>query len=381
MKLHATVLTLCATALAAHAAPPAKVKISTKYRDVEIKDEALGIVAFRMQVPEDWKFEGTLLRDPVCGQLPTVAYRLTSPDGLVGYQSMPEFGWHWSDEPTYIATFKKFHCKLMQPLSPADFLKYILPIIRPQSQMGAIEPTVDAQQIAQSIAAYNQRVQQARMTGGESGGGVRSRIKYAFHGVTMEENVRVVVNTFQMGAGYSRSGQKWTWNNTADVTTVRAPDGQLDDAMKQLAPALSKGGYTPEWQARMAKALADDNARAMAWIKKSGEQTAARMKHDHEAYMAASKERFDKSQATARENQDARSRAALAWTLYAGDEQLVRNPQSGEMTRVSNQVGTNGHQDNVSGEIIMSNDPTYDPSFYERGQWTQLENVNPLQQK
>jgi hypothetical protein len=373
VKLHALLACLIVSSTAS--AAPAKVHVSTKLRDVEIKDDALGIVVFRMQVPDDWKFEGALLRDPVCGGLPVVTYRITSADGLAGYQVLPQFGWHWSDEPTYLAVYRKFKCKVMQPMSPADFLHYILPAIRPDPVAGPIQPTVDAQQIDQMIAAYNARVKQTRMAGGESGGGVHSRVKYTFHGQAVEENVRVVVTTFQQPAGLG----KWSWNSTADVATTRAPDGQLDEVTKQLAPIFSKGGYTQEWQQRISKALADDNARAMAQIKKTGQETAVRMKAQHDAYMKESQQRFDRSQAAAREHQDAQRRSALAYTLYAGDEQLVRNPQSGEMTRVSNQYGTNAHQDNISGDIVISNDPDYDPSYYERGQWTQLENVNPLQ--
>jgi hypothetical protein len=194
----------------------------------------------------------------------------------------------------------------------------------------------------------------------------------------MEENVRVAVQTFQQPIGGVGGPKHWAWNSTADVITVRTPDGQFDDIVKALSPIMASGGYTTEWQQRLAKALADDNARTMAWIKKRGEDTAQMMKKNHEAYMAASKQRFEKSQAVERERQDAVHRSAIAWTLYAGDEQLVRNPNTGQMMRVTTKAGTHGHQDEVSGDVVMTDDPTYDPSFYERGQWTQLENVDPM---
>jgi len=99
-------------AATAHAGP---LGVTSRTRTVEIKDEAWGIVAFRMQIPEDWKFEGALLRDPYCGGTPSLVYRLSSPDGLAGFQSLPQFGWHWSDDANYLRAFRRFHCKVIEP--------------------------------------------------------------------------------------------------------------------------------------------------------------------------------------------------------------------------------------------------------------------------
>ena len=96
----ALILLACLTATAA--AAPA-VTISTKTKTVEVKDEALGIVAFTMEVPANWTFEGVMLRDGRCGLLPTVAYRLSSPDGLAGVQVLPQFGSHWADDAGTLA--------------------------------------------------------------------------------------------------------------------------------------------------------------------------------------------------------------------------------------------------------------------------------------
>jgi len=59
------------------------------------------------------------------------------------------------------------------------------------------------------------------------------------------------------------------------------------------------------------------------------------------------------------------------------DEQLVKNPKTGEVSRVTSTAGTNAHQDETSGAIVITDDPNYDPSYYVRGTWTQLENVSP----
>ena len=167
------------------------------------------------------------------------------------------------------------------------------------------------------------------------------------------------------------------WNTMVDVSATRAPKGQLDDVFKAIGPMLGAANFTPEWTSRMQRKIADDSRLAMDQIRKMGEETAARMKANHEAYMNASRASFEKSQAIDREHQEAMHRSAVAWTLYAGDEQLVKNPQTGQISRVTNQYGKNAHQDAVTGTIVISEDPNYDPSYYIRGQWTQLENVDP----
>jgi hypothetical protein len=367
----ATTTTITASHVAL--ATPA-VQMSSKLKTVEIKDDAWGIVAFRMQIPENWSFEGVLMRDPYCGGVPEVVFRITSPDGLAGYQSMPSFGSHWSDNPIFIASYKKFHCKIAEPMSPADFLKYVAPLIRPEPTIGEIQPTVDAKQIDASIAAYNDRVAQAHMLGGETGGGVHSKLVYTFHGVPMEENLRVVVANFKQPAGLGKT----SWAASAQVSGLRAPKGQYDAVANVIYPLVGKSAFTDEWMQRQMRKMQADNTRAMDWIRAQGAATSAMLKRNHDAYMKQSRESFEHSQAIARDASDARHRSAVAWTLYAGDQQLVRNASTGQVSQVSNKGGQYGHQDAVSGDIIMSNDPNFDPSYYVRGTWTQLENVDPL---
>lgn len=342
-------------------------------KTVEIKDEALGIVAYRMEIPDDWTFEGVLLRDPNCGLLPAVAYRTGSPDGTVGYQVLPQFGSHWSDDNIALTAFRQFHCKVMDVQSPGDFLTAIASAIRPDPTLGPIEPTFDAPQIQQMADTYNQRSQQAGLPGRERAAGVHSVVTYQYKGHELEENLRVVMTTFLTPTA-SRHTQAFT---VVDITGFRAPKGHLGDVTKKYGAMIAKANYTQEWSARMQRAIADDHQRTMAHIKAQGDATAAMLKKNHDAYMAATKAGYDKHNAAERARQDAVHRSARAWTLYAGDEQLVKNPQTGQVTRVTSRGGSNGHQEQTSGDIIMSDDPNFDPNAFLRGTWTQLENVQP----
>ncbi|HEY1552079.1 MAG TPA: hypothetical protein VGG28_29835 [Kofleriaceae bacterium] len=367
-----SILFLVASASVAVAAP--HVAISQHKKTVEIKDPAWGITAFTVEIPDNWSFEGVLIRDPYCGGVPSIAYRITSPDGLAGFQSMPTFVSHYSDDKISIQSYQHFHCKIMQVMSPTDWLQYIVPAVRPNPTLGKVEPTVDATQIAQNIQQYNDRARANRMPTSESGGGVHSRIEYAFHGETIEENVRVVVQTFQLQTATRKSA----WNTMVDVTALRAPKGQLDAVGKQVGPMFATAAFTPEWIARQQRQMASDNQAALAMIKQQGDQIRDTLKRNHDAFMKQQQQSFDHAQQADRDRQDAMHRSAVAWTLYAGDEQVVRNPQTGEVSRVTSTAGRNVHQDQVSGAMVASDDPNFDPSYYVRGQWTQLENVDPM---
>ncbi|HEX4452700.1 MAG TPA: hypothetical protein VH143_17610 [Kofleriaceae bacterium] len=356
----------------ASAAP--QVVISKHTKTVEIKDPAWGITALTIQIPDNWTFEGVLLRDPYCGGVPTVAYRISSPDGLAGFQSMPAFTSHYSDDKISMQSYERFHCKIMQPMSPADWLQYVAPAVRPNPTIGKVEPTFDAAQIEQNMQQYNDRGRANHVPVNQTGGGVHSRLEYALHGTTVEENLRVVVSTFQI----MTATRKQAWNTNVDVSGLRAPKGQLDSVMKQLGPMIQTAAFTPDWIARQQRQMAADNQAAMAMIKRQGDQIRDTLKRNHDAFMQQQQQSFDHAQQADRDRQDAMHRSAVAWTLYAGDEQIVRNPQSGEVSRVTSTAGRNVHQDQTSGAMVASDDPNFDPSYYVRGQWTQLENVDPL---
>ena len=68
-------------------------------------------------------------------------------------QTIPEFMWHWSDDPIYLASFRKFHCKLMDAQSASDFLTAVASALRPDPVLGPIQPTFDAKQLEQMAAA------------------------------------------------------------------------------------------------------------------------------------------------------------------------------------------------------------------------------------
>lgn len=367
------------------------VNITTRTRWVEIQDPAWGMVAARFQIPADWNFDGILLRDGSCGLAPTLAWRISSPDGLYGAQMMPEFGSHWATNPNAMENFRRWHCKLMEPLRPEEFLEYVVPLVRPDPTLGRIEPTDDAQQFQQRVIdQYNQRAMAAFGTTPASGGAVRSRIQYAYRGQTMEENFAVHQQTFKTKDIFPRRPENFTWTTYAGVRTIRAPKGQLDSVMRILAPMLVDGyGPTPEWEQRFEQKLASDTAANQAMLNRQTAAATALINQQAAAlrsalatsnanFQAAQAGRFNASQQQWQQHMDYMTRSARAYTLYAGDNQLVRNPQTGAVSTVTNKYGTSAWQQDGTNNILLQNPNDINPNLYLRGTYTQLENVDPM---
>jgi hypothetical protein len=377
-------------ALSGGAPAPGRVNITRRTRVVEIPDPAWGLIAARFEIPEDWSFDGILIRDEGCDLTPSLAWRITSPDGLYGAQFMPAFGSHWSTNLHTLDIYQRFHCKIMEPLSPEEFLQYMVPLVRPNPTLGPFEPTEDAEQFQQAIENYNRRSYAAFGSTPDTGGAVRSRIQYAYRGQTMEEIVDVHQQTFKTRTGLPRGPAYFNWATRADVKTMRAPKGQLDEVRRILGPMLAAAGnFTPEENQRFTQQLQNDSALARAALQRQADATrdmlqrnadAFRVAQDrnHAIFMQGQQDRFNVGQEQFAAHREAMDRSALAYTLYAGDNQLVRNPQTGAVSTVTNKYGTSAWQENGTNNILLQNPNDVNPNLYLRSTYTQLENVDPM---
>jgi hypothetical protein len=371
-------------------APPGRVNIGNRTRWAEIEDPAWGIVAARFQIPADWNFDGIIIRDDSCGLAPTLAWRISSPDGLYGAQMMPDFASNWASNPGHMENFRRFHCKTMEPVSPEEFLEYAAPLVRPDPIVGRIGPSDDAEQWQQQINAYNQRSMAAFGTAPDSGGAVCSRIQYAFRGQAMEEYFEVRQQTYKTKDIFPRRPENFTWTTYASVRTIRAPKGQLDDVLRMLVPMLA-GAYqsTPEWMQRFQQKLASDTAANQAMLNRQTAAAQAQIMQNAAAlrntlntsnanFQKGQNDRFNAGQQQFAQHMDYMNRSALAYTLYAGDNQLVRNPQTGVVSTVTNKYGTGAWQQDGTNNILLQNPNDINPNLYLRGTYTQLENVDPM---
>lgn len=360
---------------------------SSRRKEVQLIDPAFQMVAYTFTIPEDWKFEGTVLRGEGCNtSAPSVVYRITSPDGLSGIQGMPTFNWFYGQNDAVLRQVRAAHCKVMLPMNSKDFAHYILPLVRPDAKAGEVQPAPNAAQWNAMIEQQNQGSQHpgyGAPAGRVMGDSVQVHVDYKFKNTPMEEwfvvNTQIIENSLPAGIG--TAPQKYD-NSTAYVWTRRAPQGKLEALDQLLREINGSATPNPEWNNRQMSMVRErqnaDNARVMKSIHDTGERTAQLLKSNHEQYMAESTAKFNSVMQQDRDKMSAMDRSAAAYTLYAGDEQLMRNPATGEVGRVSSKYN-NAWQEQNGGGTLLSN-ANFDPNTYLRGTWTQLEPVNPLAQ-
>jgi hypothetical protein len=146
---------------------------------------------------------------------------------------------------------------------------------------------------------------------------------------------------------------------------------------------------TPEWLQRFQQKLANDSALNMAMLQRQADATRAMLQRNadafrstqdinHANFMKGQDDRFNAGQQQWQQHMDYMTRSAQAYTLYAGDNQLVRNPQTGVTSTVTNKYGTSAWQQDGSNNILLQNPNDINPNLYLRGTYTQLENVDPM---
>jgi hypothetical protein len=350
-------------------ATPRRAYMSGRLKTVEVADPVFGMTALRANVPADWNFEGVVIRDDGCQLGPSFAWRLASPDGLSGAQLIPQFNSTWSDDPIYMDVFEKRHCKTMEPMSAEALLRYIAPFVRPNPTIGTIEPLESAEKW---IAQNKQMSRTADFSA------VHSRIEYEYRGQTIEEEFAVRLMVTKHAGSYSPKGPTTVWTSTAWINTYRAPKGKLDEVMGVLVPLVGGDLVLDEWRKRSFQKLKADMDRVSAWTRQQNQDTFEALQRHHQAFMQSQQERFDAHNEQMEEQMEAMHRSAQAYVLYASDEQLFRNPDTGGIIRAPIQYGDHAWQDPISKNILLSDYPDLNLNLFLRASWTQLEHVNPM---
>jgi hypothetical protein len=82
-------------------------------KHVVMDRQGLGIEAFRLLIPEDWRFDGGIQWLSNSLQLTRVAFKVTHPDGITAYEVFPEFAFFYSADPNMNAIYAQ--TRMVQP--------------------------------------------------------------------------------------------------------------------------------------------------------------------------------------------------------------------------------------------------------------------------
>ncbi len=363
-------------------------------RKVEVADPQYQMTAYSLEIPSDWKFAGTIARDPGChAKGASLKYTAESADGLTGMIMMPGVTWSWSGSPQMQKIMTSSHCPPVDLDSAAAFLLNIaVPNLHPNAKVVAVLPLLPEGQAAlasQLEKARQQNAAMARQYGQQPQKltleGARVRVQYVRDGKPVEEMLVSVVdcNESSMPALYGQQAFHRRICSARSVVMTRAPQGHLDEFLnsaqyKDIGKTIQPN---QEWSSR----LAADQKAAFQQFQTNNDrqfrQSLDNFKAQGDARLARGQEfnrnlkaSTDHAMAADRARQDAIDDSAHRTALYSLDQQEFRNPSTGEVVRASNQYNHQWMSSDGS-TLIQTNDHTLDPNgqVYPVSQsWTEL---------
>jgi hypothetical protein len=365
-----------------------------------LRDPVIGMDAFLVAAPPGWHAQGAVIYGTPCNQLPFPVFRATSPDGLTTLERLPRMDWRWGK---YAPKQPQQGClPLREEVSPADFLQTLSTMMSveyvgevPLSTAQAEEQTKwNAEADAQS-ERYSRTHQQGYQASHVET--ALAKVRYQNGSFPMEGLLRVDLYCHRSAFGGPRSGF-WSENCNANVRAVRARAGKLDATVK----ALDRSGaiMIPRWNQAYQTLAAQRDAQAAQQISQMGQQqlqlqnqmfnqSMTLQQQQHQQFMAAQDARFavhqqqmnvmNQAQATSVtqhfQNMAAKDAVASDWVDTALGQQTVRDPTSGQVSKVS---GMSDYTwiDQTGKKSFQTRDPNVDPNGHQPGTWTLQQRVH-----
>jgi hypothetical protein len=348
---------------------------------VEVIDPQYGMTVATLAVPSDWKFAGTIARDPGChANGAAIKYTAQSPDGSTAIVVMPGVTWSWSASPSMQQTMASMKCPAVDLDSAAKFLVNIaVPNLRPGAKIEGVLPlSADIQAtLATQLATEQQQIGAMARQYGQSApkltlDGANVKVQYARNGQQVEEMIRSIVDCSESQMP-GLMGQPASMKRTCmarGVTIFRAPAGQLDALIKNadFLKIVNSFQINQAWQTRLnqdqqaafQKSQAQNN-QAFQQTMQQGRDANNQLLANGQAFNQQMQAHTDQALANDRATQAATDASAHATANYALDQQDFVNPSTGQTIQASSQYN---HQwlSSDGSTVIQTNDHSYDPN-------------------
>ena len=359
-------------------------------RIAEIPDPSLGMKAALVRLPADWKFSGEVSRRAGCtSKGPAIKYTAQSADGKTGFEMYPAFAWNWFESnPRMAEGARQRGCAVLPINTAADFLnRIVLPKLRPGAQLiemlqlgpqGQAKLKEQLLQLHESSvrmgASYGMSPEKSLQVSDDLLDGARAHIVYTRGGQSVEEIIRAVVHCNVGHHAGNRFVNQPPWMEascwTQSLNLARVPQGQWES----MQPVMSKVALmvNPDWDQKIAqisaqqfKASEDAEKR---WFNSLMAQSEIEANNRTAAWAAGERARqisVDRSIAEDRASQAAMDRSAIQTEQYSLGIKTYYNPSTGQTFNASNQYNYT-YQRASDGLIVQTNDPTINPSDYDR---------------
>jgi hypothetical protein len=214
-----------------------------------VDTQGIGIEAFRVLIPSDWKFEGGIRWTLDNPGMPAVAsFRIYNPNGPEELEGFPNQAFFWTDNPTQLRLFpvgsRYFGSEVRPIVGPVAALKRIILLrFRGNVQDLRIVREEELPDLAKSLGAATQSLPGLST----SADGAKLRVQYQRGGKWMEEELYGLVESMSFPIR-SMFGQFTNTNWYVDyLFSFKAEKGTLDAHSKLFQTMATSFRVDPRW--------------------------------------------------------------------------------------------------------------------------------------
>lgn len=365
-------------------------------REESVSDPSFNMVAATFTVPAKWSFVGQYFTAGNCGTVPYFVFRANSPDGLSYVEDLPRYGWGWGTG--FAANVKRDEScmKLSSAIPAREFLKLVSATLH-------LEYVSDAPVPADLIAKARQYEQQMK---------AGTRPPPGMHPADFSRDiawgiVRYKNGTFAMKGRLTATvncstnyfpGMKSVVRGVPDragftnshcdgfVRLLAAPEQRFDATASMLDAINIAPRANNQWlqaymqrqqqegQAMIDRMRRDSDARLKAQADHFAQSQAVRQRM-HEQFLSTMQRGTDMSMHRAAEVANSNHRMASDVVDYALDRQTVRDPNTGQISKVSSAYSYTW-VDSTGKASYQTSDPNATPNGSLPGNWTRQQVVH-----
>ncbi|MCD6385786.1 hypothetical protein J7M23_08415 [Candidatus Sumerlaeota bacterium] len=332
---------------------------------IYIDRQGIGIEAFRLLIPSDWKFEGGirwLLDNP--GMPAVVSFRIRNPEGTEELEVFPNQPFFWTDNQMLLYSFpigsRYFGSEVHPPVGVLEALKTI---VLPRFRGDVYNLRIVNEQILPELAKSLAQVTPAQPGVCTSVEGAKIRIEYQKDNKWFEEEMYGVVETvsfsMQMLTG-SVTNTNWMVDY---LFSFKAEKGKLEPASELFQTMISSFRINPQWFNKYNQVVQFLVQHQIQQIQHIGQLSRIISQTNNEIN--------DMIMDSYNQRQAVYDRISENFSQYIRGVDEYYNPL--EQQSVELPTGYDNVWANSNGEYILSDDPNFDPNIGSNLTWHKLE--------
>jgi len=330
-----------------------------------IDRQGIGIEAFRLLVPSEWKFEGGtrwVLDNP--GTPAVASFRIYNPNGVEELEVFPNQAFFWTDNPTQLQYFpvgSRYFGSEVRPIAgPVEALKEI---VLPRFRGDAVDLRVVSEQELPDLAKSLRAATQNQLGLSTSAEGAKIQIEYQRNGKWIEEELYGLVESMSFPIR-SMFGQFTNTNWHVDyLFSFKAEKGKLDANSKLFQTMATSFQVNPQWFNKYNQVVEYLIQRQIQQIRSIGELSRIISQTHNEI--------SDMMMQSYNQRQEVYDRVAENFSQYIRGVDQYYNPV--EQKPVELPSGYRQAWTNSLGEYVLSDQEDFNPNIGSNQTWQKME--------